>query len=79
MKNKLSTKFYFRNFDKEVHKIKIETLDDTVEHIKTNDERHNINFITNLDLTKILFQMIDCKYVQYPKFEWYTKQTFIQT
>ena len=70
MKNSLSTKFYFRNFDKEANKIFIENLDELLHHVKQNKERKNINFITNTDLTDILFEIIDNnKYVPYVSFE----------
>jgi len=59
LKDKLSTKFNFRNFDAEANKIFIEKLDDTAKYISENTERKNINFITNKDLTQILFQMVD--------------------
>ena len=61
MKLSLSSKFYFRDFDKEANKIFVENLDDTIAHIKENTKRKNINFITNTDLRDILFQMIDNK------------------
>ena len=69
LKKSLSSKFYFRNFDKEAHKTYIDNLDDVVDHIKDNEEKQNITFITNTDLTTILFQMIDNKYTPYTKFE----------
>ena len=59
METKLSTKFYFRNFENEADKIFIDNLDDIVPHVKSNSERKNINFITNTDMKDILFQMID--------------------
>ena len=65
----MSTNFYLRNFDKESKKIFIDDLTDCVKHIKDNEETKNINFITNTDLTQILFQMIDSKYVPYAQFE----------
>lgn len=58
LRNSLSPKFYFRNFDKEA-KVFIDELDDVVTHVEDNDEKENINFITNTDLTEMLFQMID--------------------
>ena len=69
LKNKLSTRFCFRNFDKESNKIFIDKLDDTVSHIKNNSESKSINFITNTDLTEILFEMVDNKYTPYVTFE----------
>ena len=69
LKMKLSTNFYFRNFDKESKKVFIDNLDDCVQIIKDNEEGENINFITNTDLTKILFQMVDNKYIPYTSFE----------
>ena len=69
LKKSLSTRFYFRNFDKEAKKIYIDNLDDVVSHVEDNEEKENINFITNTDLTKMLFQMIDNKYTPYVNFE----------
>ena len=69
LRQKLSTKFYFRNFDEEGNKIFIDNLNDTVPHILENSERKRINFITNTDLTDILFQMLDNKYTPYITFE----------
>ena len=69
LKKSLSTRFYFRNFDKEAKKIYIDNLDDVVSHFEDNDAKENINFITNTDLTKMLFQMIDNKYTPYVNFE----------
>ena len=59
----------FRNFDNEAKKIFIEKLDDTTKYISENVDRKNINFITNADLTEILFEMVDNKYVPYVNFE----------
>jgi len=59
LKNKLSTNFFFRNFDKEIHNIFINNLDDCIQHIQDNEKADNITFITNTDLTHILFQMVD--------------------
>ena len=39
LRNSLSPKFYFRNFDKEAKKIYIDKLDDVVDHIANNDEK----------------------------------------
>ena len=58
---------FLRNFDKEA--IFLDNLPDCVQHIKDNEEAENINFITNTDLTQILFQMIDNKHVPYAQFE----------
>ena len=69
MKNKLSTKFYFRNFETEANKQYIEHINDTVTHIQNNTERKNINFFTNTDLVDILFQMIDNNYMPYVTME----------
>ena len=69
LKNSLSTRFHFRNFDKEATKIFIDNLDDVVYHIKDNEEKENIDFITNTDLNEILFQMLDNKYTPYVSFE----------
>ena len=69
LKNKLSTRFCFRNFENEANKIFIEKLDDTVSHIKDNSEGKRINFITNTDLSEMLFEMVDNKYTPYVTFE----------
>ena len=69
LKNSISTKFYFRNFDKEGNKIFINSIDDVTEHIINNSEGESINFITNTDLSEILFQMLDNKYTPYVSFE----------
>ena len=69
LKNKLSTRFCFRNFENEANKIFIEKLDDTVSHIKDNSEGKRINFITNTDLSELLFEMVDNKYTPYVTFE----------
>ena len=69
LKNSISSRFYFRNFDKEAKKIYIDNLEDVVEHVENNDKKENINFITNTDLTDMLFQMIDNKYIPYVNFE----------
>ena len=69
LKNSLSTRFYFRNFDKEATKKFIDDLEDVVDCIKDNEEKENIEFITNTDLTQLLFQMIDNKYTPYVNFE----------
>ena len=39
LKNSLSSRFYFRNFETEANKIFIENLDDVVPHIKNNTEK----------------------------------------
>ena len=69
LKNSISTKFYFRNFDKEGNKIFINNSDDVIEHIVNNSDNKTINFITNTDLTEILFQMLDNKYTPYVSFD----------
>ena len=69
LKNSLSSRFYFRNFDKEAKKIYIDNLDDVVEYVEGNDKKENINFITNTDLADMLFQMIDNKYTPYVNFD----------
>ena len=69
LKNKLSTNFFFRNFDKEIHKIFINNLDDCIQHIQDNEKADNITFITNTDLTHIFFQMVDDKYIPYTQFD----------
>ena len=72
LKKYLSSKFIFRNFDIKAHKTYIDNIDDVVEHIKDNEEKQNITFITNTDLTNILFQMVDktyMPYTPYAKFE----------
>ena len=38
LKNKLSTNFYFRNFDKESKKIFVNNFEDCIQHIKDNEE-----------------------------------------
>ena len=70
LKNKLFTRFYFRNFDKEMHKLFINNLDDCIQHIQDNENTDNITFITNTDLTHILFQIIDDKYIPYTQFHY---------
>ena len=40
-----------------------------MEHIKNNAHKKTLNFVTNTDLTDILFQMIDNKYIPYVSFE----------
>ena len=69
LKNKLSTNFYFRNFDKESKKIFINNLNDAIKYITDNEQKDNIIFITNTDLTDILFEMVDNKYIPYTQFE----------
>jgi len=44
LKNSLSSRFYFRNFDKEAKKIYIDNLDDVVEYVEGNDKKENIHF-----------------------------------
>ena len=69
LKNKLSTRFCFRNFENEANNIFIEKLADTVSHIKDNSEGKRINFITNTDLSEMLFEMVDNKYTPFVTFE----------
>ena len=69
MKNSISPKFYFRNFDNEGTKIFIEKLDDVIPYVSANTQNKNIHFITNSDLTNILFEMIDNKYTPYVCFD----------
>ena len=45
LKNKLSTRFCFRNFENKANKIFIEKIDDTVSHIKDNSEGKRINLL----------------------------------
>ena len=52
-RNKISTRFYFRDFDKEMHKIFINDLYDCIQHIQDNEKANNNTFITNTDLTHI--------------------------
>ena len=69
VKNKLSTSFCFRNFENEANNIFINKLDVTVSHINDNSEGKRINFITNTDLSEMLFEMVDNKYTPYVTFE----------
>ena len=69
VKNKLSTSFCFRNFENEANKILIEKLDDTVSHIKDISEGKIINFITNTDLSEMLFEMVDNEHTPYVTIE----------
>ena len=52
-----------------MHKIFINNLDDCLQYIQYNEKADNITFITNTDLTHILFQMVDDNYTSYTQFD----------
>ena len=52
-----------------MHKIFINNLDDCIQYIQDNEKADNITFITNTDLTHILFQMVDDNYIPYTQFD----------
>ena len=62
LKNSLSTRFYFRNFEKELENERqfINSMDDTIQYILNSDK--NIKFITNTPLEELLFEMINKHY-----------------
>ena len=63
LKNSLSKRFNFRDFERECKKVFIEKLDDVLQHVKNNSIGNSIRFITNTDLTEIVFEMVDGKYI----------------
>ena len=53
-----------------MHKLFIHNVDDCIQHIQDNEKADNITFITNTDLTHILFQMVDDTYMPYTQFDY---------